>query len=86
MVSERRLGTIQFEFNEMNTVGGTFLDQFFTALAATHDLYRLLPHGLVQLHHGSHWFNGISVRTPENAFGIETFPFGTVISTSLRNG
>lgn len=57
MLSERRLGTIQFEFNEMNTVNGTFLDQFFTALAATHDLYRLLPHGLVQLHRGSHWFN-----------------------------
>jgi FkbM family methyltransferase len=57
MISERRLGTIQFEFNEMNIVGGAFLDQFFTALAASHDLYRLLPHGLVQLHRGSHWFN-----------------------------
>lgn len=57
MLSERRVNVIQFEFNEMNVVGRTFLDDFFTSLSATHDLYRLLPHGLLRLHPRSHWAN-----------------------------
>lgn len=57
VLAERRIGMIQFEFNEMNTVGGTFLEHFFRILGATHDLYRLLPHGLLKLQPGSRWFN-----------------------------
>ena len=57
MLSERRVNVIQFEFNEMNLVGRTFLDDFFASLSPTHDLHRLLPHGLLRLHPRSHWPN-----------------------------
>lgn len=57
MLSERKIGVIQFEFNEMNVVGRTFLNDFFVRLSDSHELHRLLPHGLLRLKRGSHWLN-----------------------------
>lgn len=57
MLAEDRVDLIQFEFNEMNVVGRTFLDDFVTCLRGHHRLYRLLPHGLLPLNAGSHWAN-----------------------------
>lgn len=57
MLAERRVDTIQFEFNEMNVVGRTFMNDFFGCLSASHDLYRLLPHGLLPLRPAAHWLN-----------------------------
>lgn len=57
MLAERRVDTIQFEFNEMNIVGRTFMNDFFGCLGASHDLYRLLPHGLLPLRQDAHWSN-----------------------------
>lgn len=57
MLAEHRIDTIQFEFNEMNVVGRTFMHDFFGCLGASHDLYRLLPHGLLPLRSASHWTN-----------------------------
>ncbi|ATU67334.1 FkbM family methyltransferase [Piscinibacter gummiphilus] len=57
MLAERRLDVIQFEFNEMNVIGGTFLNDFFVSLNDTHLLFRLLPHGLLPLKAGNHWLN-----------------------------
>jgi FkbM family methyltransferase len=57
LLSEHRIDVIQFEFNEMNIVGRTFLGDFYKSLGETHDLYRLLPHGLLRLKQNSHWYN-----------------------------
>jgi FkbM family methyltransferase len=57
MLSEKRIDVIQFEFNEMNVIGRSFMNDFFACLADTHRLYRLLPHGLMPLRQGGHWIN-----------------------------
>ena len=57
LLEEDRLNVIQFEFNEMNVIGGTFLNDFVSCLRDSHQLYRLLPHGLLPLRTGSHWLN-----------------------------
>jgi FkbM family methyltransferase len=57
MLKEGRIETIQFEFNEMNVVGRSFLNDFFSLLQGSHQLYRLLPHGLLPLRAGGHWMN-----------------------------
>lgn len=57
MIEERRIDIIQFEFNEMNVVSRVFLNDFHSCLQETHQLYRLLPHGLMPLRAGRHWIN-----------------------------
>lgn len=57
MLDERRIRAIQFEFNEMNVVARSYMTDFFALLGATHDLYRLLPHGLLRLHPDNRWQN-----------------------------
>jgi FkbM family methyltransferase len=51
------IDAIQFEFNEMNVVGHSFLNDFMTLLDSTHVLYRVLPHGLLPLRPNEHWLN-----------------------------
>ena len=51
------VGAIQFEFNEMNVIGRTFLADFMALLAPTHTLHRMLPHGLLPLDPQRHWMN-----------------------------
>jgi FkbM family methyltransferase len=48
---------IQFEFNEMNVVGRTFMADFMAMLEKDYEVFRLLPHGLLRLRSGSHWIN-----------------------------
>ena len=57
MLAEQRIDVIQFEFNEMNVVSRTFLNDFSSCLQASHRLYRLLPHGLLPLRTAGHWTN-----------------------------
>jgi FkbM family methyltransferase len=57
MLEEQRVDVIQFEFNEMNVVSRAFLNDFASCLQASHQLYRLLPHGLLPLRIGGHWNN-----------------------------
>lgn len=57
MLGERRVGVIQFEFNEMNVIGRSFMNDFFVCLGDSHGLYRLMPHGLMPLRQGAHWIN-----------------------------
>jgi FkbM family methyltransferase len=57
MIADRKIETIQFEFNEMNVVGRTFLRDFMNFLGTAFDLCRILPHGLIRLKVSDHWFN-----------------------------
>jgi FkbM family methyltransferase len=57
LLDDRRIGAIQFEFNEMNVVGRTFMDDFMARLSPTHSLHRVLPHGLLPLERHRHWPN-----------------------------
>lgn len=57
MLGENRIDAIQFEFNEMNLVGKTFMRDFLACLGPTYRLYRLLPHGLLPLNPARNWLN-----------------------------
>jgi len=57
MIGGNRIDVIQFEFNEMNLVGRTFMRDFFNYLEGKYDIYRLLPHGRLLLQSNEHWFN-----------------------------
>jgi FkbM family methyltransferase len=57
MLSGGNIDAIQFEFNEMNVTGRTFLNDFMNYLGNAFSVYRILPHGLLQLRPGNHWNN-----------------------------
>lgn len=57
LIESGKVAAIQFEFNEMNVVGRTFLRDFFQLLGPGYRLYRVLPHGLMPLNTGSLWLN-----------------------------
>jgi FkbM family methyltransferase len=57
MIAEGKVEAIQFEFNEMNVIGRTFLRDFMDFLGSSFRVYRIMPHGLVQLKANDHWFN-----------------------------
>lgn len=57
LLASGKVAAIQFEFNEMNVVGRTFLRDFFQVLGPDYRLYRVLPHGLLPLRNGSAWLN-----------------------------
>ena len=57
MVREGRVEAIQFEFNEMNVLGRTFLHDFMSRLSSMYAIHRVLPHGLMPLQPGRHWIN-----------------------------
>lgn len=57
LLEENRVDVIQFEFNEMNVVAKTFMRDFFACLSSSHQLYRLLPHGLLPLSPTQIWLN-----------------------------
>lgn len=57
MLAHGNIEAIQFEFNEMNVTGRTFLLDFMNFLGNTFTVYRILPHGLLQLKSGNHWHN-----------------------------
>jgi len=57
MLNRGRIDVIQFEFNEMNLVGRTFMRDFFAELSPAYALYRLLPHGQMPLKASSIWLN-----------------------------
>ena len=57
MISAGRIQAIQFEFNEMNVTGRTFLQDFMNALGNNYCIYRILPHGRLELKTHNHWFN-----------------------------
>jgi len=57
MLGRGSIETIQFEFNEMNVTGRTFLDDFMNYLGNTFSVYRILPHGIMPLRAGNHWIN-----------------------------
>lgn len=48
LIAGGRIGTVQFEFNAMNTTSRTFFHDFAEALPGFR-FYRLLPHGLMEL-------------------------------------
>lgn len=48
LIDEGKIGCIQFEFNEMNTISRVFFSDFRRILR-NYDLYRLLPSGLLPL-------------------------------------
>ena len=56
MIAGGKIEAIQFEFNEMNVTRRIFLHDFMDYLG-TFCLYRILPHGLLQLKTNNHWFN-----------------------------
>jgi FkbM family methyltransferase len=57
MLASGKIAAIQFEFNEMNVTGRTFLSDFMNYLGTTFSVYRILPHGLLKLVSGNHWHN-----------------------------
>jgi FkbM family methyltransferase len=57
MILEGKVEAIQFEFNEMNVIGRTFLHDFMTFFGNEFFVYRILPHGLIPLNANDHWFN-----------------------------
>ena len=57
LLREGRVSAIQFEFNEMNVVGRTFVADFMNLLKRDYQFHRALPHGLLALGEGNHWFN-----------------------------
>ncbi len=57
IISERRIHGIQFEFNEMNVLGRNFAQDFMEFFQPGYSVYRILPHGLLELKQGDHWFN-----------------------------
>jgi FkbM family methyltransferase len=57
LLDGKRINAIQFEFNEMNVIGRTFLNDFMTRLEPTHAVFRVLPHGLMPLVLNRHWIN-----------------------------
>ena len=58
LLKEKRIETIQFEFNEMNTVSRVFFRDF-QELLPDHAFYRLLPAGLLPLEKNSPMTNEI---------------------------
>jgi len=48
MLREKRIGFIQFEFNEMNTISRIFFRDF-TNLLEDYEFYRLLPNSIIKL-------------------------------------
>ena len=48
MLSEKKVGCIQIEFNEMNVISRTFFRDFMNLLS-DYRLYRLLPNGIIEL-------------------------------------
>lgn len=73
MLEEQRVDVIQFEFNEMNVLSRAFLSDFASCLQGSHQLYRLLPHGLLPLRVGGHWIN-------------EQFVFQNIVALRKRQG
>lgn len=57
MLSEGRIGAIQFEVTQLNLVGRVFVDDFFRLLGPSYTLHRLLPHGLMPIFGQNHWSN-----------------------------
>ena len=57
MLARGKVEAIQFEFNEMNVTGRTFLQDFMNHLGNAFIIYRILPHGLLRLASGNHWHN-----------------------------
>jgi hypothetical protein len=57
LLEGQRINAIQFEFNEMNVIGRTFLEDFMARLEPTHGMFRVLPHGLMPLRRQRHWLN-----------------------------
>lgn len=57
LLESGKVAAIQFEFNEMNVVGRTFLRDFFQLLGPSYQLYRVLPHGFMPLKKGGLWLN-----------------------------
>ncbi|HLQ78763.1 MAG TPA: FkbM family methyltransferase, partial [Terriglobia bacterium] len=57
MIADGKVEAIQFEFNEMNIIGRTFLHDFMDFFGNAYGVYRILPHGLIALKPGDHWFN-----------------------------
>lgn len=49
------IGAIQFEFNEMNVISRTFLKDFYELLNDRYRIYRLMPHGLLEIGEYSPW-------------------------------
>jgi FkbM family methyltransferase len=57
MLARGGIEAIQFEFNEMNVTGRTFLLDFMNHLGNAFSVYRILPHGMLKLTSGNHWHN-----------------------------
>ena len=57
LLRNRQVDVIQFEFTHINLVSKTFMRDFFSCLTGSHNLYRLLPHGLLPLRESDHWLN-----------------------------
>jgi FkbM family methyltransferase len=45
----KKVKFLQFEFNEMNTIGRVFFRDFFEMLSSEFDIYRMLPAGLIHI-------------------------------------
>jgi len=57
MIRNNSVGAIQFEFNSMNILSRSFFYDFQLILSNNYILYRLLPHGVIELDDGPHWLN-----------------------------
>jgi FkbM family methyltransferase len=57
MLASGKIAAIQFEFNEMNVTGRTFLSDFMNYLGSAYSVYRILPHGVLKLVRDNHWHN-----------------------------
>jgi FkbM family methyltransferase len=57
MIAGGRVDAVQFEFNEMNVLGRTLVNDFLNFFGDAYSIYRILPHGLVQLKAKDFWFN-----------------------------
>jgi FkbM family methyltransferase len=49
LIKENKIDIIQFEFNVMNIVSRTFMNDYYEILGDNYDFYRLLPKGMLKL-------------------------------------
>jgi FkbM family methyltransferase len=57
MIAQGQVSAIQFEFTSINVLARNYIADFMALLDRDFDVYRLLPHGLMPLDAGDHWFN-----------------------------
>jgi FkbM family methyltransferase len=49
MIQNNRVGAIQFEFTQLNAIVGVFFREIYDLLSPNYKIYRMIPHGLMEI-------------------------------------